>query len=168
MRGRSVRNDFRTPSALTAPQQPQRGKQREVNMRRVIARSVLVASIAAGSLSATAFGHECFVISRSDTGDIAAGSHAQVWETLGSLEDLFGFVGSFLGLPPLSDTQLAWAVEAAGEAGLPNQLTLFTGNHTIAEGTPAMEMHAADGTGVDHVIDWFPVIIGIYVDALSH
>jgi hypothetical protein len=142
--------------------------QREVKMLRVIARSVLVAFIAAGSLSATAFGHECFVISRSDTGDIAAGSHARVWATLGSLEDLFGFAGSFLGLPPLPDRQLAWAVDAAEEAGMPAQVTLFVGNHTLAEGTPAMEMHAADGTGIDHVIDWFPVLIGIYLDALSH
>jgi hypothetical protein len=137
-------------------------------MRRLIARSVLIASIAAGSLSATAFGHECFVVSRSDTGDIAAGSHAQVWATLGTLEDLFGFVGSFLGLPPLSDTQMAWAVDAAEDAGLPAQLTLFVGNHTLAEGTPAMEMHAADGTGVDHVFDWGPVLIDIYLEALTH
>jgi hypothetical protein len=137
-------------------------------MRRLIARSVLIACIAAGSLSATAFGHECFVVSRSDTGDIAAGSHAQVWATLGTLEDLFGFVGSFLGLPPLSDTQMAWAVEAAEDAGLPAQLTLFVGNHTLAEGTPAMEMHAADGTGVDHVFDWGPVLIDIYLEALTH
>jgi hypothetical protein len=141
---------------------------KEVKMRRFIARSVLIASIAAGTLSGTALGHECFVVSRSDTGDIAAGGHAQVWATLGTSEDLFGFVGSFLGLPPLSDTQMAWAVGAAEDAGLPGQLTLFVGNHTLAEETPAMEIHAADGTGVDHVIDWFPVLIGIYLDALSH
>jgi hypothetical protein len=136
-------------------------------MRRLIARSVLVASIAAGLVSGTALGHECFVVSRSDTGDIAAGSHAQAWETLGTLEDLFGFVGSFLGLPPLSDTQLAWAVDAAEDAGLPAQLTLFVGNHTLAEGTPAMEMHSADGTGVDHIFDWGPVLIDIYLEALT-
>jgi hypothetical protein len=106
-------------------------------------------------------------VSRSDTGDIAAGSHAKVWATLGTLEDLFGFVGSFLGLPPLSDTQMAWAVDAAEAAGLPAQLTIFVGNHTLAEGTPAMEMHAADGTGVDHIFDWGPVLIDIYVAALS-
>lgn len=137
-------------------------------MRRFIARSVLIASIAAGTISGTALGHECFVVSRSDTGDIAAGSHAQVWETLGTLEDLFGFVGSFLGLPPLSDTQMAWAVKAAEDAGLPAQLTIFVGNHTLAEGTPAMEMHAAHAQGIDHVFDWGPVLIGIYFDALAH
>ncbi len=137
-------------------------------MRRLIARSILVGSIAAGLVSGTALGHECFVVSRSDTGDIAAGSHARVWATLGTLEDLFGFVGPFLGLPPLSDTQMAWAVDAAEEAGLPAQLTLFVGNHTLAEGTPAMKMHAADGTGVDHVIDWFPVLVDIYLEALTH
>ncbi len=30
-----------------------------------------------------------------------------------------------------------------------------------------MEMHAADGQGIDHVIDWFPVLAQIYVDALN-
>jgi hypothetical protein len=137
-------------------------------MRRLLARSILAGSIAATLVSGTALGHECFVISRSDTGDIAAGGHARVWATLGSLSDLFGFVGTFVGLPPLTDSQMAWAVEAAEDAGLPSQLTLFVGNHTLAEGTPAMEMHAADGTGVDHVIDWFPVIFDIYLDALNH
>jgi len=136
-------------------------------MRRLIARSFLVGSIAAGMVSGNALVHECIVVSRSDTGDIAAGSHAKVWATLGTLEDLFGFVGSFLGLPPLSDTQMAWAVDAAEEAGLPAKLTIFVGNHTLAEGTPAMEMHAADGTGVDHIYDWGPVLIDIYLEALT-
>jgi len=137
-------------------------------MRRAFARSIVVGTLAATMFTGTALAHECFVISRSDTGDIAAGGHSQVWATLGTLEDLFGFVGDFLGLPPLSDAQLAWAVDAAVEAGLPSQLTIFVGKHTIAEGTPAMEMHAADGQGVDHIYDWGPVLVGIYQDARTH
>jgi hypothetical protein len=43
----------------------------------------------------------------------------------------------------------------------------FIGNHTIGEGTPAVEKDAADGKGLDHVSDWFPVIIGIYFEALA-
>ena len=136
-------------------------------MRRAFARSIVVGTLAATMITGTAFAHECFVISRSDTGDIAAGGHSQAWETLGTLEDLFGFVGDFLGAPPLSDAQLAWAVDAAREAGLPSQLTLF-GRLTIAEGTPAMAMHSADGQGIDHLFDWGPVLIGIYQDALTH
>ena len=114
-------------------------------MRRVLARSILAGALAAAVVSGTTLGHECFVVSRSDTGDIAAGGHAQVWATLGTPADVFPFVGSFLGLPPLSDAQLAWAVDVAVDAGFPSQLTIFTGNLTIGEGTPAMEMHAADG-----------------------
>ena len=136
-------------------------------MRRAFARSIVVGTLAATMITGTALAHECFVISRSDTGDIAAGGHSQAWETVGTLEDLFVFVGGLLGLPPLSDAQLAWAVDAAEEAGLPSQLTLF-GRLTIAEGTPAMAMHSADGQGIDHLFDWGPVIIGIYQDALTH
>ena len=93
--------------------------------------------------------------------------HSQAWASLGTLEDLFGLVGDFLGAPPLSDAQLAWAVDAAQEAGLPSQLTLF-GRLTIADDTPAMTMHSADGQGIDHLFDWGPVLIGIYLDALAH
>jgi hypothetical protein len=137
-------------------------------MRRILARSILAGAIAASVLSGPALGHECFIVSRSDTGDLAAGSNSRVWATLGSLADLFGFVGEALGLPALSDEQLAWAVDAAQAAGLPSQLTVFIGPITIAEGTPAMEMHASDGQGVDHIFDWGPVLIGIYLDALNH
>ena len=136
-------------------------------MRRAFARSIVVGTLAATMITGTALAHECFVISRSDTGDIAAGGHSHAWATLGTLEDLFGFVGDFIGAPPLSDSQLAWAVDAAKEAGLPSQLTLF-GRLTIAEGTPAMVMHSADGQGIDHLFDWGPVLIGIYQDALNH
>jgi hypothetical protein len=136
-------------------------------MHRAFARSIVVGTLAVTMFTGTALAHECFVISRSDTGDIAAGSNSQAWATLGTLEDLFGFIGDFLGLPPLSNAQLAWAVDAAEEAGLPSQLTLF-GRLTIAEGTPAMVMHAADGRGIDHIFDWGPVLIGIYQDALTH
>jgi hypothetical protein len=137
-------------------------------MRRILGRSIVAGAIAASVLSGTVLGHECFIVNRSDTGDLAAGSNSRVWATLGSLGDLFGFVGEALGLPALSDGQLAWAVDAAEAAGLPAQLTIFIGPITIAEGTPAMEMHASDARGVDHIFDWGPVLIGIYVDALNH
>jgi hypothetical protein len=136
-------------------------------MRRAFARSIVVGTLAATMFTGTALAHECFVISRSDTGDIAAGANSQAWATVGTLDDLFVYIGGLLGLTPLSDAQLAWAVDAAQEAGLPSQLTLF-GRLTIAEGTPAMVMHAADGHGIDHLFDWAPVIIGIYQDALTH
>lgn len=137
-------------------------------MRRLLVRSILAGSLAATLLTGTALGHECFVASRSDTGDIAAGSHSKVWFTVATLPEVFTFVGELLELPALSDGQLAWAVEAGRDAGLPNQLTFFVGNHVIAEGTPAMDKHSADGRGIDHAFDWIPVIASIYAEALAH
>ena len=75
-------------------------------------------------------------------------------------------VGDFLGAPPLSDAQLARWMPPRKRA-LPSQLTLF-GRLTIADDTPAMTMHSADGQGIDHLFDWGPVLIGIYLDALAH
>lgn len=135
-------------------------------MRRVLARSLLLGSMTAALVSGVALGHECFIVSRSDTGDIAAGSHSRVWLTVATLEDVFGFIGEEGGTA-LSESQLAWAVNAAQEAGLPNQFTIFIGTHTINEGTPAAERHSANGKGVEHVTDWFPVLVAIYFEALT-
>ena len=134
-------------------------------MRRVLARSVLAGSMSAALISGVALGHECFIVSRSDTGDLAAGSHSKVWLTVATLEDVFVFIGEEGGVA-LSAPQMIWAVRAAQQAGLPSQFTMFIGNHTITDGTPAAERHAANGKGVDHVSDWFPVLTDIYFDAL--
>lgn len=135
-------------------------------MRRVLARSVLLGSILATLVSGTVLGHECFIASRSDAGDLAAGSHAKVWLTVATLQDVFVFIGDESGAQ-LSASQMTWAVNAARQAGLPNQFTIFVGNHTISEGTPNADKHAANGKGLDHVTDWFPVLLGIYLEALA-
>ena len=134
-------------------------------MHRVLARSILAGSMAGAMVSGVALGHECFIVSRSDTGDLAAGSHSKVWLTVATLEDVFVFIGEEGGVA-LSASQMTWAVRTAQEAGLPDQFTIFLGNQTITDGTPAAERRAADSKGVDHVVDWFPVLIGIYFDAL--
>ena len=135
-------------------------------MRRVLVRSILLGSLAATLVSGVALGHECFIASRSDTGDLAAGSHSKTWLTVATLEDVFVFLGDEGGTA-LTPAQMTWAVEAAQAAGLPSQFTLFLGNHTLTEGTPASERNAGDGRGVDHVFDWFPVLLGIYFEALA-
>ena len=135
-------------------------------MRRVLARSLLLGSMVSTLVSGVALGHECFIASRSDTGDLAAGSHSNVWLTVATLQDVFVFIGDEGGTQ-LSASQMTWAVNAARQAGLPNQFTIFLGNHTISEGTPNVDMHAADGKGLDHVSNWFPVLIGIYFEALA-
>ena len=58
-------------------------------MRRAFARSIVVGTLAATMITGTALAHECFVISRSDTGDLAAGGHSKAWATVGTLDDLF-------------------------------------------------------------------------------
>jgi hypothetical protein len=135
-------------------------------MRRMLARSLLLGSMAATLISGVALGHECFIASRSDTGDLAAGSKAKVWLTVATLEDVFVFIGDEGGAQ-LSASQMKWAVDAARQAGLPDQFTIFVGKHTISEGTPNADRNAADGKGLDHVTDWFPVLIGIYFEALT-
>ena len=135
-------------------------------MRRMLVRSILLGSIAATLVSGVALGHECFIASRSDTGDLAAGSHSKAWLTVATLEDVFVFIGQEGGAA-LTPSQMTWAVGAARNAGLPNQFTIFVGNHVLTEGTPAAERHSADGRGVDHITDWFPVLIGIYFEALA-
>ena len=136
-------------------------------MRRILARSILAGTLIATLGAGTALGHECFIASRSDTGTVMAGTHSRTWLYVGSLPDLFGFVAEDPSIPALSDDQLAWAVEAASAAGLPNEFSIFVGRRTIAEGTPAMEQHAANGRGVDHIMDWFPAIMDIYGRALE-
>jgi hypothetical protein len=140
---------------------------RRVPIRSLLARSILAGTLAATLAAGTTFAHECFIYSRSDTGDLAAGSHSKAWLTVGTTADLFGFMEEELGLPALSPSQLGWAVDEAKAAGMPNQFTIFVGNHTIAEGTPAMERFGADGRGVDHLFDWLPVALGIYQQALA-
>ena len=135
-------------------------------MRRVLARSLLLGSMAATLVSGVVLGHECFIASRSDTGDLAAGSNAKVWLTVATLEDVFVFIGDEGGTQ-LSASQMTWAVNAARQAGLPEQFTIFIGSHTIGEGTPGLERNGADSHGVDHVTDWFPSLIGIYFEALA-
>ena len=138
-------------------------------MRRILVRSILAGTLIATLGAGTALGHECFIASRSDTGTVMAGTHSRAWLYMGSLPDLFGFVAEepALHLDALSDSQLAWAVGEASAAGMPNEFSIFVGTHTIAEGTPAMVKHAADGKGVDHIDDWFPAIICIYTEALT-
>ena len=134
-------------------------------MRRVLVRSILIGTLAATLVSGSALAHECIVISRSETGNVAAGTHSARWLAVATIEELF--TGPFLVPVPLEGAQLDWAVDQAGEAGLPETFTIFVGAKTIADGTPAMERHSQDGKGIDHAFDWFPTIIAIYQEALE-
>ena len=134
-------------------------------MHRVLVRSILTATLAATIFTGTALGHECIVISRSDTGSVAAGTHSARWLTVATLESLF--TDPFVVPEPLEGAQLEWAVDQARDAGLPETFTIYIGAKTIAGGTPAMDRHGQDGKGIDHAFDWFPTIIAIYQEALE-
>lgn len=125
--------------------------------------AVLVATTALLALPASAFAHECFNASRSAQGNAGA-SHSGNWAFTASLTDLVYFGMSEGALPPLSDAQVAEVVEiASNDYGVPTSFTIFTGTHTLAEGTPAMEVlgHAADGKGIDHAFDYVPTLAQI-------
>jgi len=134
-------------------------------MRRVLVRSILIGTLSATFVAGTAMGHECIVISRSDTGSVAAGTHSARWLTVATIESLF--TDPFLVPVPLEGAQLEWAVDQARDAGLPETFTIFAGAKTIAEDTPAMDRHGQDGKGIDHAFDWFPTIFAIYQEALE-
>ncbi len=131
---------------------------------------LLAAFTSAALLTLTAtqsFAHECFIATRSDQGNVAAGTSSKSWFYAGTLADVFNFVGpELLGLPALSSSQLAWAVQQGQQAGLPSTLTLFE-RRTLMGDTPAEQKQAANGKGVDHIFDYFDQIAAIYQQALT-
>ena len=130
-------------------------------------RSLLLAMALTIGASGVASAHECINASRSDRGNLMAGTHASRWVYIGTLEELLATAPE-PGAPVLTPAQQEWALGAAQAAGVPSSFAVFIGNHTIAEGTPAMDMHGANGRGIDHFSDWFPVLLEIYVEALQH
>jgi hypothetical protein len=134
----------------------------EVRMfRRLTVSAALGLAVLAGSAGLVS-AHECYIVSRSDQGNVAAGEHSSQWMSLSGAE-IFGFIAQEVGGPQLDDQQLVAATAIAEAAGAPKTLTVFV-NHTIAEGTPAMDRNgrATDGKGVDHVFDG---LINVYVEA---
>jgi hypothetical protein len=136
-------------------------------MRFRFIRSAALALALVAATAGVAAAHDCINTSRSDQGTRMAGTHATVWVYFGTLEDLFAEPPD-PSLPALTPSQIDWALAAAYAAGAPSSLAVYIGNHTIAEGTPGMEKHGADGHGIDHFSDWVPKLIAIYFQALEH
>ena len=130
---------------------------------RSVALAIGLTIVAASAASA----HECFNASRSDQGNLMAGTHASRWIYAGTLEDVLSTPPE-PGAPALTPAQFEWALTTARAAGAPSSFAVFIGNHTIAEGTPAMAKHGADGHGIDHFGDWIPILLQIYAEALEH
>ena len=121
-------------------------------INRVARATVLAISLIAVTAGAT-FAHECYNASRSAQGNAGA-SHSTNWSTE-SVAELFTIIHLF-GIPgvdtALSAEQAEVAFEAALEMGVPAEVTIFVGKHTIgANGSAFTEGgKAADGKGIDH------------------
>ena len=136
-------------------------------MFRTIRRSTIIAGILAMSVAGTAAAHECYVANRSDQGNTQAGSNSQAWLSLATLDSAFDFIAQAVAGPALDADQKAWAVAQAQAAGIPDTITIFVGNHTIAGGTPAQARGTFDQKGIDYLEGAFPVLVGIYYAALA-
>ncbi|MDT0165211.1 hypothetical protein Q9R32_06565 [Actinotalea sp. AC32] len=125
-----------------------------------------------GALMATGVGaasaHECFIANRSDQGDAGA-SHSKNWYTL-EVAELYSSAHLFLGTEPLTEAQVAEAVELTSERGIPTSFTVFE-RFTIPRSTAELEAlssKSADGKGVDHFfVAYGDAIIGIVFEVLG-
>jgi hypothetical protein len=136
-------------------------------MFRPVRHSLTIAILLVIGVAGTAAAHECYVANRSDQGNTMAGSNSNAWLTIATLESAFDFVAEAVAGPELDADQKAWAVSQARAAGIPNTITIFVGNHTIADGTPAQARGTFDQKGIDYLEGAFPVLVGIYYAALA-
>ena len=117
-----------------------------------IARSTVLATALIALTAGATFAHECYNASRSAQGNAGA-DNSGVWETA-PVGDVFGFITFVYGglADPLSPAGQAAAAQAAIEAGVPAEATLFFGPITIGGNGKAFTDggKARDGRGIDH------------------
>jgi hypothetical protein len=132
-------------------------------IRRSIAATALAVTLILPTAGAV-LGHECIIVSRSDQGDIGA-THSGNWAVL-SLRSVFTDILPFvLGAPPLSPSQLDWAVATATAQGVPGSWVTRT-DKVIGEGSSNPNL--ANGKGLDHLADVYGAqLAGIYFAALQ-
>ena len=133
-------------------------------MRRLFISLALAGSVAMVA-APTVFAHECTIASRSAQGDAGA-LHSGTWVRL-TLSDIFGFINTVVGGPPLSPAQIDWAIGEAVAEGLPANGWVVRSDKTIGEGSSNPNL--ANGKGLDHLGDSVGgQIVGIYFQALGH
>jgi len=138
--------------------------QRRDAMRRALVGIVLSGSVLFATAPAV-LGHECYIANRSAQGDQGALSSGN-WTQL-SLPAIFSFVNTFVAGPPLTPSQIAWAVDEAIAEGLPADGWVTRADKTIGENSKNPNL--ANGKGLDHLADTYgPQLIGIYFQALAH
>ena len=132
-------------------------------IRRGLTSCVLAATLLVGS-AGIALGHECVISNRSDQGNASA-QHSGVWGSLG-LADVFGFIHEVVAGPPLTASQIEWAVDAAVAAGLPADGWVIRTDKTIGAGSSNPNL--VNGKGLDHLAGLVgEQIVGIYFQALD-
>ncbi len=133
-------------------------------MRRIMLALMLAGTLAIAGAPAV-LGHECFIANRSAAGDAGA-LHSGNWTRL-TLGEIFSFINTFVGGPPLSAGQVTWAIGEAVREGIPADGWVVRTDKTIGEGSSNPNL--ANGKGLDHLGDAFgPQLVGIYFAALAH
>jgi hypothetical protein len=135
-------------------------------MRTPLLRSLGLALTLTLAVSGVASAHDCFNISRSDQGNASVFEHSPNWVSIGTLTELYSTPPD-PSIPALTPSQVEWAVSAAKAAGVPESITVFV-RHTIGGGTSAEARNGGDGSGIDYLEAWFPILIDIYLSALAH
>ena len=130
-------------------------------MRRLALSLVLAGGLLAVAAPAV-LGHECTIASRSAQGDDGA-LHSSRWFRLG-LADVFGFIHTVVpgNARPLTEDEIAVAVEMAIDAGLPADGWVIRSDKTIGEGSGNKNL--GDGKGLDHLAQSVgEQVVGIYI-----
>lgn len=135
-------------------------------MLRRTASTLALTALLVGGGAGVASAHECYIANRSDQGNAGA-SHSANWYTL-QLEELYRSGHFFLGGEPLTEEQVALALEMTQEQGVPLSFTVFE-RFTIPrnmEELEALSTASADGKGVDHFfVKYGDAIAGIFFTA---
>lgn len=136
----------------------------------MIRKTLLTVALSAGMVAGTAgaaSAHECFIASRSATGNVNA-THSGNWETL-TLEHLYQSVHGFVGGRPLTAQEVERAVETAIAQGVPSSFTVFHGGMLPSSiETKAPSAKSSDGKGIDHFASGYgDTLIGIYFALIS-
>ena len=126
-------------------------------LKKTLTAAALTGALVVGS-AGVASAHECFIVNRSDKGNVAAG-HSASWEPV-PLAALFAEAHRFLGGPAaLTPAQIDQAVQMAAAEGLPSTITFFM-RSTIPQGAPDRAKN--DLKGVDHLDAHIDTLATIY------
>ena len=133
---------------------------------RVLVRSIALALALTTVPLAVVAAHECIVVNRSDTGNQHASGSGR-WITI-TLADLYASTEEH-GLPDLTAAQVAYAVDAASAAGVPDSFTIRSDKLLPPSDAWDASGLGTDGKGIDHFFDVYgDRLIGALFAALAN